>query len=348
VEEREGTGRSVSAEEVTHLERAERLERRRFLTAGATGVLFVGLYAFRPDWATALWYWPPWLWACIFISFALPSLAFRRFKFALFTSVLWIAFALAFDDTLRGIARSVLPRGEATKGLLTVVSFNCAGGSVAAAKEAIGTGASLVLLQESPSGAEINKLARARWGESGSVVRGPDCSILAEGELENFGLVGLTAPRSNFIWAIWTRPNGERFFVVSLRLSPPVFRLDYWTLDCWKAYVDDRRRRTEELDEIVTTIRDLAPGVPVIVGGDFNGTPTEDFQGSLRRLCRDSYVEAGRGWGGTGTNDFPFVRFDQIWANPALRPVETVSRRSLHSDHRMVRATFAAAEPSAR
>lgn len=298
------------------------------------------LYAFRPAWSTAITYWPPVVWSGAALLLAPLFLLRRRFRPMLVYVGAWLALALVFDDLPRGVLRALLPSGSSPPGSFRIATLNCAGGDPAAAREAADSGAELVLLQESPGGESLAKLAKDRWGGDGACVPGPDCSILAKGKLETFGLGTLTSPRANFVWAVWQRRPGERYFVVSLRLQPPTFRLDYWNPDCWRAYAEDRARRKSELADIVRSIEDLAipQDTPIIVGGDFNGTPTEGFQDSLGRICQDTFRQAGVGWGGTGTNDYPFVRFDQIWLQRSLSVARVETRRTAHSDHRMVLA----------
>ncbi|MBI5708033.1 MAG: hypothetical protein HZC36_13710 [Armatimonadetes bacterium] len=298
---------------------------------------FVLMYGFKPDWATAIWYWPAWIWASLIVMLALPSLAFRRLKWFGAMLVLSLVFALCFDDMPRGVIRSwwraIVSGPPLAARPFEVVSVNCAGGSIDAAREALDSGADLALLQESPGRAELEKLVNERWGSEGSVIAGPDCSIVAKGQLWTVGFTN----RPNFAWAQWTTSKGQQWIVLSLRLQPPTFRLDYWNPGCWRAYADDRARRKKELDEIIGVLRDLAlsPDANPIIGGDFNGPPSECFQDSLQALCTDSYAYEGRGWGGTGTNDYPFVRFDQIWVRPERNIVNAGVEKTGHSDHRM-------------
>lgn len=298
---------------------------------------FVLVYFVKPDWATAIWYWPAWIWAALIAVFSLPALAFRRFKWVGTMLVLCLTFALSFDDMPRGVVRGWWHAVESGPPLAArsfkVVSMNCEGGNIKAAREALDSGADLVLLQESPGKAELGMLAKEKWGREGNVVAGPDCSIVARGELWTIGI----ANRPNFTWALWKTLNGEDVFVLSLRLQPPTFRLDYWNPDCWRAYAEDRARRKQELDEIIGVLRDLgfSSDAKLVIGGDFNGPPSECFQDSIQALCTDSYAYDGRGWGGTGTNDFPFVRFDQIWIARRSKIMRAEVKRTSHSDHRM-------------
>jgi hypothetical protein len=56
----------------------------------------------------------------------------------------------------------------------------------------------------------------------------------------------------------------------------------------------------------------------------------------LRPGLFDTFREAGRGWGSTGTNEFPLFRVDQVWASRGFRAESVTARRVVHSDHRLV------------
>jgi endonuclease/exonuclease/phosphatase (EEP) superfamily protein YafD len=75
---------------------------------------------------------------------------------------------------------------------------------------------------------------------------------------------------------------------------------------------------------------------PLIIGGDFNAPPNDGALAPLRLRLVDTFRQAGRGWGNTGTNRFPFFRVDQIWAGGSLRAESVFAQRTVHSDHRMV------------
>jgi endonuclease/exonuclease/phosphatase (EEP) superfamily protein YafD len=51
---------------------------------------------------------------------------------------------------------------------------------------------------------------------------------------------------------------------------------------------------------------------------------------------RDAFREAGAGWQNTATNDFPLLRFDQVWVSEHWRVNRLSVKKSEHSDHRTV------------
>ncbi len=131
--------------------------------------------------------------------------------------------------------------------------------------------------------------------------------------------------------------GGHPIRVMALRLAPPVFRLDLWSPECWRAYADDARQRRARLQT-------LLPSEPCLFGGDFNATNPR-----LVTDDRPRFKEAGRsvarGWRGTGTNDFPMVAVDQIWASPEFRWSQSYAKKTQNSDHRMLVAEFELIEP---
>lgn len=294
------------------------------------------IYGLAPDSFYALTVWPAWVW--LPAALVTTLMAFRRSKLhGVIPLGVWIAFTAVFVDEAGPLFRSVLPSPQAPPGAISVVSLNCAAGSGAALVEAISRPDTLVLIQESPYPGLVRQLAGTVWGEKGwDVVTGPDASIFASGKLEALALPKGT---SNFVAARWIRDGqAQPLYVVSLRLSPPVLRFDYWNPECWAAYARDKRMRTRELAEIVAYLRRLPEGAPVIVGGDFNAPPDRSIQALLRAGYLDTFEHAGRGWGATGTNDTPIVRIDQIWVRRGMRVVSAGSHASHSSDHRMASA----------
>ena len=291
------------------------------------------LYAMQPDAAYALTIWPAWVW----VIPALPAivLAARRSRaHGALTLIVWIAFAGVFVEEFFTMPRGLFPSADVQPGEVQVVSLNCMGGDGAAVVEAVSHPNTLVLLQESPSPRELKLLVEAVWGTQGwDLVAGPDGSIFAPGNLEELVLPDRT---SNFVAARWTRaPSATPIYVVSLRLSPPVLRFDYWNPECWTAYARDKRSRREELAGVVAFLDRLPAGAPVIVGGDFNAPPDRSIQWSLRARYLDTFEASGRGWGATGTNDNPMVRIDQIWVRRGMSARSARSTKSRRSDHRL-------------
>jgi hypothetical protein len=190
----------------------------------------------------------------------------------------------------------------------------------------------IILLQESPSRENLESLTRDFFGAEGVVVSGGDTSILTVGRIE---------PRhvdnsSHFVHAVVELPTGFKANVISVRLSPPVFRLDFWRPGFWRDHHDLRIRHRREIEEVMEVVRGGPESATFIVGGDYNAPPNDGSLAALRGRLFDTFRQAGRGWGNTGTNRFPLFRVDQVWATGNLRAESVVARKTIHSDHRMV------------
>lgn len=291
---------------------------------GAVAGALLALYTARPDWAQAIHWWPMALWtpAALLPFF---SLRFRR---------LWKPFALAalaWCVALHAIREpsglALLPARKRSVGELRVVSLNCAAGSVPAAREAFGRGGDVVLLQEVGGRGEFVRAGAeagypyVAWSVDDAVFSRRPILDPAKGRDFAAGTVELA---------------GRPVRIVALRLSPPTFRLDWWSLDCWREYAEDAARRRERVAAILAETR--AKGV-CLVGGDFNATNPR-----LVRDARPDWAEAGRsagrGWRGTGTNDYPVAWVDQIWGSPEVRWRGAAVGKTENSDHRMVVGDF--------
>jgi vancomycin resistance protein VanJ len=74
----------------------------------------------------------------------------------------------------------------------------------------------------------------------------------------------------------------------------------------------------------------------VIVGGDFNAPAGDAIFRLLRPFLKDSFGEAGTGWGNTALNSIPISRPDQIWISHPGAVFGARAQQTAHSDHRMV------------
>lgn len=282
----------------------------------------VWLYGFHPGPLAGAYIWPMTLWVVPGLLIGASARGVRHLPRA-GVLVAWLFVWFALDDQ----PKALLPWWVAEEGPVTkVVSANCAGGDLRVVREALAEDPSLVLLQESPSRAEIVRLLDELGPEWNAVV-GPDAAILAKGALVP---VALPPGTGDFVAARW---NGT--VVVSLRLIPPVFRLDYYSPACWNKYRENREIRQAQLAEIVAWVRAHRGKGDLIVGGDFNTPPDPWVQESLRAIATDAF-EAGRGWGGTAINEAPFVRIDQVWLAGRWNAVSTRAKKTRYSDHRMV------------
>ncbi|MBX3119465.1 MAG: endonuclease/exonuclease/phosphatase family protein [Fimbriimonadaceae bacterium] len=300
------------------------------------------LYAFKPDILWALAILPVWVWSFVAWLCLLVSLRKRNWRRKAAWAGLWLIPVLLFSQEWISLGRGLF--ADDKRGDLRVISLNCEGGSFDAAKEVLAYKPDVVLFQETPSQPELDLLAKEIFGEEGVAFAGPDCSIVARGKKEAVFIpfVGSNRTVANATAALFNLGSGKKLLVVSLRLQPPVFNLNFISPDCWTGLAENRRSRRQELIELRSTLDDLAVSKDtlVIVGGDFNTPPDASVQNALRPWLEDSFNKAGVGWGNTGVNAYPLVRIDQIWHSKELTPKRVWAAETLNSDHRMVIADF--------
>jgi vancomycin resistance protein VanJ len=300
-------------------------------------------YLFRFDLVYAFTIYPAWTYAVGGLAIAVagrPKPFWKAFRWPL---VGWLFFVLAFSDEAQSLLRvgswptSNWKAARAQGRALRVVSLNCAGGDPLAAAEVGRFDPDIVLFQESPSREEVEAVARKLYGSAGSAVWGPDGSIIARGSLVPSKLPKKTA---DFVGAIYRAKSGQEVYVVSLRLTPPVLRFDYWNPECWSDYAANLRLRREELRSIVQFAEQNRGGRPLLMGGDFNAGPTPQLASVMPKDAHDSFARAGRGWPYTAVNEWPLVRIDQIWTSESLPPEAVFAQQTVNSDHRMVVCDF--------
>jgi endonuclease/exonuclease/phosphatase family metal-dependent hydrolase len=92
--------------------------------------------------------------------------------------------------------------------------------------------------------------------------------------------------------------------------------------------------RAAQADTLASRI--AASPHPVIVCGDFNDTPASWAYRRIARGLRDSFREAGRGYGYTYRGFFNLLRIDYMLHSPTMECIEYVSPSFDNSDHNPV------------
>jgi vancomycin resistance protein VanJ len=299
--------------------------------------LAAAFYTFRWDIVYAATVYPAWVFAVLGLVIVLAARPRPFWRVMRWPMLAWLVFVCFFAEEMTSTFRlgswpsaawnANRPLGRA----LRVVSLNCAGGTVAAAEEVRRFSPDIVLLQESPSRPEVEKLANELFGADGVALVGQDASIVSRKPL-----TPLAIPRreANFVAAEVRLPSGEPALVVSLRLAPPALRFDYWNPECWTDFAQNLSNKREELGAIAAFVKTNRKGLPLLLGGDFNSGPNRTMSNRLPADLSDSFREAGHGWGHTAVNDGPLVRIDQIWLSSPLNAC--FAQRTENSDHRMV------------
>lgn len=296
--------------------------------------LALAVCVWRPDPLAALTLVPAWCWlaAGVASAFVVWRLEFRRQ--AAWLLAIWVCFAVGWVEETRSLSRSIAsklrPKEIETVRGLRIVSLNCAG-MARCIDDLRRVKPDVVLLQEAPGDDELARIARELYGDTGGCLAGGDTAILARG-----GVAPVFVDRqAHYVAAQVTLAAGPVLTCVSLRLSPPVARLDFWDRAFWKDHELLRMQHRRELREIDALLRDLKARA-TIVGGDFNTTPLDPALDELRSAGSDAFLSTGTGWGATGSNDWPLFRVDQIWLPRRMHARRTWTIRTRTSDHRMV------------
>ena len=189
----------------------------------------------QPDILAAITLVPPWCWVVAGVVLALLGYQRAARRWSLLAIMLWIVFAFVFVDETHGlwraIGRQVYPTNVSVESKeplsekpLRVISLNCANDNDAA-REVIQLEPDIVLLQESPGREQVAELASELFGESGSFVHNGDASIIARGTFSDLTPDDV----SHFAHARVQLDAGPELDIISLRLAPPVFRMDFWS-----------------------------------------------------------------------------------------------------------------------
>lgn len=311
----------------------------RRLAASATLCVLVSMcYWLQPDWLAPVTLVPAWFW--LVPAFMLIAFGFNRmhWRWCLAVAALWATYAAVTVEETHSLIRSAIrpmPKGNASRAggrAVRVVSLNCAAANRNVTAELAKWEPDIVLLQESPNREHLDRTSRELFGTDGSFLWSSDTSILARGDVR---------PRSvdrgsYFVHAEIELAAGLKADVMSVRLNPPVFHLDFWTPGFWTDHRHNRIKHRQQILDIMQRIGNLEQSVPLIVGGDFNAPPDDPALLPLQRRLYDTFRTAGRGWGNTGTNRVPLFRVDQVWVSRHFRAESVTAQKTLHSDHRMV------------
>lgn len=314
---------------------------KRFVTIMRTGAVYLNLalgvgiavlHAIQSDWLAPVTMVPPWMWLVPAAILAFIARAVLNRSLVIVVLLVWVAFVFLFAEEARSLVRfNTLPERQQTDSITRVATLNCNLGSSDAALELAKYSPDIVFLQESPSASQLSQLAVRLLGEDAEFITSGDTSIVSKGKLQL-----ITADRaSHFCHAVVTLPDGQQADVVSLRLSPPVFDIDFLSGKFWRKHQQTRVKHRQQLQAIVDHLNASAVTQRWIIGGDFNLvggdgslSPLESFQ--------DTFRQTGSGWCNTGTNDYPLFRVDQIWIKGDLRSTVNKTFETKHSDHRAV------------
>jgi hypothetical protein len=294
----------------------------------------------QPDAFAAVTAIPPWCWllACAALG-GLGFTAAASWEKTLFV-VLLLTFLFVSVEQSRSIARlaqDALFRSDHGGALptLRVATINCSVGNPLAVDEVLAWHPEIVFLQESPNEPAVQKLAQSLFGDEAGVAWSADCTIIARGNL-----IPVPTAAKRFTQATLTTSDGQQVELFCIRLSPPAVRYDLWAAGCWLEHAAMRHKQREEAAELASALSSVPERRPILAGGDCNAPARDGALRSWSPRLHDAFATAGRSWGGTVLNEFPAMRFDQLWSSDELSPSSVWSVRSEHSDHRMVVGDF--------
>ena len=144
--------------------------------------------------------------------------------------------------------------------------------------------------------------------------------------------------------------GAERIALYNVHLTNPLngsSRLKLFGFNVRGGYNDGPRQR--QIRRLVSQLQ-LEP-LPFIVAGDFNLSQHAAIYSLLETVAKDSYREAGSGWGNTWPDatrfdivpNFlpPLLRLDYVWYGGNLRAVNAERGPALGSDHYPLAVSFA-------
>lgn len=298
-------------------------------------------YALQPDWLVPVTMVPAWLWlAPIVLILVLFWRSKLRNRWRLFFGIS-LLFTILFVEESRTLTLGLLRSQAVTRNqtekqhTIRVLSFNCAGAAHARLNEILQYDADVILLQESPGNQAVQTLAKTAFGDGGQAIWNGDTSIVVRGKFR----ILHQQVNKHFVAIEATLASEETLGIVSLRLSPPVFRLDFWTRNFWIEHAATREKHRDQIEEVMVALQQQNADFENqhwIIGGDFNSVAGDGaFSAIKQRGFVESFATAGLGYGATGSNNSPLFRIDQIWYR-GLTARSSTARKSKSSDHRIV------------
>lgn len=296
-------------------------------------------YIFKPDSCAALTFFPPWAWGLLGMALASFTALYKK-HILIITITSWLIFIAIFAEEPKSLLRGCFISNNnwhriQNEKRVTIISLNCAGGNMNAVREILPYKPDIVLLQEVPIDIEdLESFSQELFKGDAAIAYEPDTAIIVRGELKQ---IPLQRPKNMFMTQAHIKlKSGYETEVICIRLQPPAIETNLLSTDCWINHRKDRISRRKQVAQIVEQINKIPNKLPIILGGDFNVPANDGCLKMLHFRLKDTFTKGGVGWGHTAINTVPLFRVDQIWASPHFKPVSVFSRKTKHSDHRMV------------
>jgi endonuclease/exonuclease/phosphatase (EEP) superfamily protein YafD len=292
-------------------------------------------YALRPDSLAAFTVVPVWAWALVGLL-PLASTLWSLPRRTLLVALAWLVYLFALADEPRSLIRGLVPAKAAVRQArregqaLRVISFNAKGERQALWELARFT-PDIVLLQEAPH--DTDQMITTVCGPQAQIVQVGEVAVIAPGEVT---YVTGGHPEFAMMHAKVVLPSGREVRALSVHLPRAIKKVDLWNPDTWDKQAYDRWRRRGFTADVAKMIDFVMPETPILLGGDFNMPQGDAAFRVFRPRLRDTFLEAGRGWGNTNRHPYPLLRIDQIWASNHFRALDVHTEHSRYSDHDMV------------
>ncbi len=155
--------------------------------------------------------------------------------------------------------------------------------------------------------------------------------------------------RNLAFYSDYSLPSGERFCVYNCHFESYAISLS----NIWKSLTGDKEqlqstedkyrkslsRRPRQVNAVLEHIEECP--VEALVCGDFNDNPMSYTYHRISRGRKDTFVEAGSGFGASYAAFWPMLRIDYVFVPKAWTPLVHKTQRIKYSDHYPILTRFA-------
>jgi endonuclease/exonuclease/phosphatase (EEP) superfamily protein YafD len=285
---------------------------------------------------------PVWFWSATgFLIAALAALLLRK-TLAFLPLLVWIGVTLTFADeakVLRNIRKPILhpgpPAAHLGKPVIRVATMNCAIFEHGSPAHDIARWYPDIVLLQDAYPHQAREISLRLFGTQGHLASfGPSNAIASRWPI----LRQTNHPVLRNQQVTLLLPDQTHIEVINLHLQSAATDLSIWCRSTWTKHRVHRAHRIHEINSMLTVLHKTTafPMTPTLLGGDFNAPATDTVHRLFSPNFRDSFLQAGRGWGNTYHRRFPILRIDVLYHTFHFTAVRARTIESAHSDHRMV------------
>jgi len=286
--------------------------------------------------------WPPFLWCFLTIgasALACHGSAKKKAAILLGAHLAFLSFTVEWIPILRfGDAKPLKSQSH-----LRLISWNVnsgwAGEKKAFFERLEDLAPDICFFQETPDSSQSiqDSDLRGAWQGWHWIDIG-DCGILSRypmRRLDSQKVGGWEEP----LTVAFDLPNSATLVGVNVRLMLPSLILNPLNSRNRRQLVQDHKNRIGQFPKLKSLLEKTMEheGTNLaILAGDFNSPSRRKSLKPLKEILADVWPIAGRGWGGTITQDFPVSRIDQCWVSPNIRPISACVLPGEPSDHNLL------------